>query len=318
MWFQLLPVFVANSMMYARGHWMWRQIGLSPSPDSASSQRCSELCTGLILASGTVAVVMATVPASPGHLRESDERAAFVTVKNYSHRRKCCRETLNLLPAKLLLRTSSYSGSTLPGRLLSSMARLKLCTHPLCCGCIFITSPLSAGLALPSLPTAGHLFVSLSLFPDDSPPTGFLDLTCLNLAIIPRLWPRDLTQQLRQPISDVHLLLFKFSLLWPNSLWAVEMNFPKPHVACVTPLLRTQRWSRLPLQNKMHMRAHTILVVVTKATPAWCAKIAKDRKAKWNKINRLLLSYHFKIITVSIFIFLSFIKMLSNCILIFF
>lgn len=77
----------------------------------------------------------------------------------------------------------------------------------------------------------------------------------------------------------MHLLLFKFSLLWLNPLSVGEINFPKPHLARVAPLLRIKRWSQLPLRNKMHMCAHTILVVITKATPAWCAEIAKYRKA---------------------------------------
>lgn len=143
------------------------------------------------------------------------------------------------------------SGSTLRGDFLIKMTCLHTCAHLLCCGCTFIISSLSRGPTPPSLPMASHILISLLLFPDDSPSTGFLDFTCWNLVTISRQCPKDLcchcnswTQMCVSCFSSSH----SFD---PTYSPVVKTNFLKPHLACVTSLLRWNTGSLAPLESKM-------------------------------------------------------------------
>lgn len=111
----------------------------------------------------------------------------------------------------------------------------------------FASQPFVPGTYPTLSPPASHPIISLSLFPDDSPSTGFLDFTCFNLATI---YLQAVPQRSYAAVATACFRCayppFKFPLLWPNSLRAVKTNFTKPHLACVTTLLRMKTGSQLP------------------------------------------------------------------------
>lgn len=159
------------------------------------------------------------------------------------------------IPAELLPCTTSCSGFTLYGCVLIKTTCLYIRACLLCRGCICITSPVSLG---PPHPFSPWVITSLFLynFYLVIHLRFFLSLTCSSLVPISRLWPKDLTLQLWQPNSAVHHLLFKFSILWPNSVSAVKTNFPKPHLACVTLLLKIKHWLSVASLKYTHACTH--------------------------------------------------------------
>ena len=82
--------------------------------------------------------------------------------------------------------------------------------HLLCCRRIFVITSLSPGLTSLSLLRVSHIFISLSLFHDDSPSTSFLDLTCFNLLTISRQFPKGLCCNCNSQIQ-MHISFFSGS-----------------------------------------------------------------------------------------------------------
>lgn len=115
------------------------------------------------------------------------------------------------ISAKLLPWTSSCSGSTLYGCVLIKMTHLYIHAHLLYCGCICIISLLSLGPTPPSLPTGDHIFISVSLFPGDSLPMGFLKFHLFqpgnHLQAVPsRSYPAVVTAKFRWPSPSFQVL----------------------------------------------------------------------------------------------------------------
>lgn len=157
------------------------------------------------------------------------------------------RGTLNLHSSKALLWTSSLSGSAVCGRFPIEMTCLHTSAHLLCCGCICIISSLSRGPTPPSLPMASHILIFLLLFPDDSASTGFLDFTCWNLVTISRQCPKGLCCRCNSWTQMCVSCLSRSHSFDPAYSPVVKTHFLKPHLTCVTSLLRLNTGSRVPL-----------------------------------------------------------------------
>lgn len=108
-------------------------------------------------------------------------------------------------------------------------------------------SPLSPGLTPPSLPRlATPLFLYLIFLMIHLQRASWISLVSTWPPSISGLCLKDLTLQLRQPVSDVHILLSSSHSFDLTHSRAVKTNFTKPHLACVTTLLRMKTGSQLP------------------------------------------------------------------------